>query len=111
MRDTVVKQTTFEQSNFQYSYFDKTKMTNVLFDYIDFTESTMSEAKLKFFEASNSRFVNNNFFKTILATIDFTNNEFTMPIVSSPPVELNGAIINMFQAADLIGIWGVIVKR
>lgn len=111
MRDTVIKQTTFEQSNLQYSYFDNTKMTDVLFDHINFTESSMSEAKLKKFEARDSRFIKNNFFKTMLATVDFTNNEFTTPIVSSPPVELKGAIINMFQAADLIGIWGVIVNR
>lgn len=86
-------------------------MTGVLFDHIDFTESSMSEAKLRKFEARDSRFVKNNFFKTMLTTVDFSNNEFTMPIVSSPPVELKGAIINMFQAADLIGLLGVIVNR
>lgn len=111
MIDTVVKQTTFEQSNCRYSNFDKTKMTDVLFDHTDFTEASMAEAKLKRFEASGSRFIKNNFFKTMLATIDFTDNEFTMPIVSSPPAELKGVVINMFQAADLIGIWGVIVNR
>lgn len=110
MRDTVVRQTVFEQSNFQYSFFDKTKMTDVLLDHSDFTEVSMAEAKLKGLEARGSRFVRNNFFKTMLSAIDFTDNEFTMPIVSSPPVELKGAIVNMFQAADLIGIWGVIVK-
>lgn len=46
----------------------------------------------------------------MLATVDFTNNEFVAPIVSTPPIELKGAIINMFQAANLIGLWGVIVK-
>jgi uncharacterized protein YjbI with pentapeptide repeats len=110
MNDTVVKQTTFEQSNFQYSSFNQTKMTDVLFDHIDFTEASLVEAKLKRFGAIESRFVKNNFFKTLLATVDFTNNEFAAPIVSTPPIELKGAIVNMFQAANLIGLWGVIVK-
>jgi len=47
----------------------------------------------------------------MLATVDFTNNEFVAPMVSTPPTELKGAIINMFQAANLIGLWGVIVKE
>lgn len=111
MSDTVVKQTTFEQSNFQYSSFNNTKMTDVLFDHIDFTESSMVESKLKRFVAMDSKFVKNNFFKTMLATVDFTNNEFVAPVVSIPPIELKGAIINMFQAADLISLWGIIVNQ
>jgi uncharacterized protein YjbI with pentapeptide repeats len=111
MHGTVIKQTTFEQSNFQYSNFNETKMNEVLFDNIDFTESSISEAKLKKFEAKNSRFIKNNFFKTMLATVDFTDNEFKMPLVSTPPIELKGMVINMFQAADLIGLLGIIVNR
>ena len=111
MSDTVFKHITFEQSNLQYSYFNKTKMTDVMFAHVDFTESTITEAKLKRFEVNNSKFRKNNFYKTMLATIDFTNSELVAPTVSSPPIELQGAIINMFQAADLIGLWGVIVKK
>jgi len=111
MSDTVVKQTTFTQSNFQYSHFNHMKMIDVLFDHIDFTESSMVESRLKRFVARDSRFVKNNFFKTMLATVDFTNNELVAPTVSTPPIELKGAIINMFQAANLIGLWGVIVEQ
>ena len=110
MRNTRIKQTSFEQSNFQYSFFDKSKMTEVLFDHTDCTETSISEAKLKKFEARGSKFIKNNFFNTMLETIDFTENEFTMPTVSNPPVELKGVVVNMLQAADLIGYWGVIVK-
>ncbi len=110
MCETYIKQTTFEQSNFQYSYFDRTNITDVSFDNIDFTESSMAESKLKRFEATGCKFIKNNFFKTMLTSIDFTRNVFVMPIVSSPPAELKGAIVDMFQAADLIRIWGVIVR-
>lgn len=111
MQNTRIKQTAFEQSNFQYSIFDKAKMTEVLFDCTDCTESSIAEATLKKFEAKGSRFIKNNFINTMLGTIDFSDNEFTMPTVSSPPVELKGVTVNMFQAADLIGYWGVIVKQ
>ena len=111
MSDTVVKHTTFEHSNLQYSYFNKTKMTDVFFDHVDFTEASLVESKLKRFIAADSKFVQNNFFKTMLATVNFTNNELVAPIVSTPPIELKGAIINIFQAANLIGLWGIIVNQ
>ena len=110
MSDTVIKKTTFEYSNLQYSYYDKTKMSDILFEQIDFTESSMTDAKLKCFKANECKFLKNNFCKTMLASVDFTNNELVAPTVSEPPIELKGAIINMFQAADLISIWGIVVK-
>jgi len=109
-RDGSETDLTLEQSKFQYSYFDKTKMTDVLFDHVDFSESSMTQAKLKRFEANDSRFVKNNFFQTMLSDVDFTNNTFAAPAVSVPPVELKGAVINVFQAADLVRQWGILVN-
>jgi len=111
MSSSIVKQVSFELSNFQYSNFNKAKMTDVLFDSIDFAEATMSEAKLSKFKAVKSKFLKNNFFKTMLTAVDFTDNEFVAPTVSNPPIELKGAIINTFQASDLIALWGVVVKQ
>ncbi|PKM73597.1 MAG: hypothetical protein CVU91_04755 [Firmicutes bacterium HGW-Firmicutes-16] len=111
MSGSIVKQVSFESSNFQYSNFNKIKMTDVLFNNINFSESSMSEAKLNRFEAAKSKFIKNNLFKTMLAAVDFTDNEFVAPTVSNPPIELKGAVINTFQAVDLIGLWGVVVKQ
>jgi len=111
MSGTVVKQTSFELSNLQYSVFNRTKMTDVRFDHTDFTEASMAESKLKKFVATDSRFIRNNLFKTILTGVDFTGNEFIAPIVSAPPVELKGVIVDTFQAAGLISLWGVVVKE
>ena len=66
---------------------------------------------MKKFAAKNSLFVKNNFFQTLLAGVDFTGNELIAPMVSSPPYELKGMMIDQFQAADLIGLLGVIVKE
>ena len=72
--------------------------------------SSISEAKLKNFEATDSKFIKVNFCKTLLTSVDFTQNELVAPIVSMPPIELKGAIINTFQASEIIGLWGVVVK-
>jgi uncharacterized protein YjbI with pentapeptide repeats len=111
MRDSVINHTAFQQSNFQYAHFDKTRIADVLFDHIDFTEASLVEAKLMRFETTGSRFIKNNFYKTMLAGMDFTTGEFVAPTVSSPPVELKGVILDSFQAADLMRLWGVVVKR
>jgi uncharacterized protein YjbI with pentapeptide repeats len=110
MRDTIFKHTAFEESKLLYSLFDKTKLTDVLFDQADLTEVSMSEAVLKRMEVKNSKLIQNNFFKTMLAGIDFTENEFLQPTLSALPVELKGAVISTIQAADLIGMYGVVVK-
>ena len=111
MSDTRIKNVVFQETRLQYACFDKTKMTDVHFDQTDFTEASVIEASLKQFTAADTKFLRNNFYKTSLAGIDFTRCEFAAPVVSMPPVELKGAILNPFQAADLIGLWGIIVKN
>lgn len=111
MSSIIFKQISMQESNFQYSYFDKAKMTDITFEDIDFTEVSITEAKLKRFEAKNSNFIKNNFFKTMLTGVDFTKNQLIAPTVSSPPIEFQGAKISMVQAADLIGLWGIIVEQ
>jgi len=101
----------FMESKLQYSHFDRAQLSDVTFDKVDFTEASLFEAKLKRFEATESRFVKNNFFKTLLGGVDLSENEFLAPTLSMPPVELKDAIINRTQAADLISLWGVIVKE
>lgn len=111
MSHAVFKNTSFKESNFRYSYFDNSKMAGIIFEDTDLTEASIAEVKLKKFETRNSHFIKNNFFKTMLAGIDFTKSEFAAPTVSSPPVELEGVKITMIQAVDLISLWGVVVEK
>ena len=110
MVGVMMKQTVFQDTNLHYANFNTVKMNGVAFDRVDFTEASLAEAKLKFFTAAGSKFIRNDFNKTLLNGIDFSENELIAPIVSNPPIERKGIIVDMFQAADLIGIWGVKVK-
>lgn len=111
MSGTIFKHTSMQGVNFQYSYFDKAKMTDIALKDIDLTEVSITEAKLKRVEAKNSHFIKNNFFKTMLEGFDFTQSELVAPTVSAPPIELQGAKISMVQGADLISLWGIIVEQ
>lgn len=110
MTDVIIKQTQFNQTNFKYADFDKAQLSNVLFDQSELSEASITEVKLKGIEVKASKFIRTNFFKTALANVDFSDSEFKFPVVSNPPTELVGVVVNMFQAAELIGIWGVVVK-
>lgn len=110
MNDAIIKHTLFENVNLTFSSFDNVKFVDVMLKESDLTEVSIAESTLQRFKASKSRFIKNNFFKTKLKGVDFTDNELIAPTISSPPTELNGAKINSFQAADLIRLWGVIVE-
>lgn len=110
MSDTVIKQVSFSGSKLTYAYFDKAKLTDIFLEETELTEASISEAVLKRVQAETCKFIKNNFFKTMLSGMDFSQNEFIAPIVSNPPAELKGAVISPVQAVDLIGLWGVTVK-
>ena len=85
-------------------------MTDAEFRECDFTEVSLADTTLKRFSAADCRFVRCSFFKTMLTGIDFSNNTFSSPIVSSPPVELKGCTVSLTQAAGLAGLLGVKVR-
>ena len=111
MSRAIHKQVTFEDTNLRYANFNLIRMNHVLFDHVDFTEASMAEAQLNTFFTVESQFQRNDFYKTLLKGIDFSHNTFVSPIVSEPPIELRGICIDMFQAAHLIGLWGITVKQ
>lgn len=110
MSKALFKHVSFEQSNLQYAYFEFAKLNDVEFNQVNLTEVSFSEAQFKNFSAHQSKFINNNFFKTMLDKIDFSDNDFVNPIVSSNPVELKGVILNSIQAVDLASLFGIVIK-
>lgn len=98
-------------SRFTGAYFDEARMDGVDIISTDCAEASFSSMKVKRFTAHDSRFVANDFFKTPLAGIDFSECVFEAPLVSKPPAELAGVVVNMFQAAQLAGLMGVVVTN
>jgi len=110
MSKTLLKHVGFEQSNLQYAYFEYAKLNDVEFNQVNLTEVSFSEAQFKNFTAIKSKFINNNFFKTLLEKIDFSDNDFINPIVSNNYSELKGIILNSIQAVDLVSLFGIVIK-
>ena len=106
-----IKHTSFADCNLQYANFNTAKLAGVRFGRVDFTDASMAEAKLRQFVAGKSKFIRNDFRKTMLAGIDFTGSILSGPIVSSPPDELRGMVVDVFQAAALAGLLGIKIKQ
>lgn len=107
----IIKNVGLENCNLQYSNFNESSITSSCFEHVEFIEASMTNAKQKGLEIHESRVIKCNFYGTKLWGIDFTGNEFYAPIVSDPPRELKGITVDMFQAAELIGIIGIKVKK
>lgn len=110
MSKTLLKHVGFEQSNLQYAYFEYAKLNDVEFNQVNLTEVSFSEVQFKNFVSHKSKFINNNFFKTMLDKIDFSDNDFINPIVSNNYSELKGIVLNSIQAVDLVSLFGIIIK-
>jgi len=96
--------------NFQYANFDNSNLNYVTISESDMSNASLTECKLKNLEIYNTQFINTNFFKTPLKGIDFTQSNIEHFIISDSYAELNGAIVNAFQAVDLAKLLGVVVK-
>ncbi|MDD3229449.1 MAG: pentapeptide repeat-containing protein [Oscillospiraceae bacterium] len=107
---SVFKHFSADDSIFQYACLDRSRMTDIHFTHCDFTEASAAESVLRRLTAKDCHFLHNNFFHTPLSGIDFSEGEFTSPIVSSPPSELKGITVNLIQAAGLAGLLGIHVK-
>ncbi len=105
------KQVTFQESNLQYANLNTVKLAGVRFSHVDFSDASMADAKLSRFFTEGSKFIRSDFSKTMLAGVDFTGNLLAGPIVSSPPHELRGIVVDMFQAASLAGLLGIKIKQ
>lgn len=59
----------------------------------------------------HSKFIRTEFFNTSLSKIDFSNCEVESICVSAKGKELEGVIVNIFQAAELSKILGIVIKE
>lgn len=110
LSNSTLQQSYIMDSNFHYANFDRLNLNYIYFNESDMTSVNMTECKVKNFQTNATKFIKTNFFKTKLKGIDFTQSELENIIVSSNYTELEGAIINHFQAAGLIVLLGVVVK-
>ena len=106
-----IKHTGFSESNLKYAFLEQSQLESIQFAHCELTEASFAAVMFKNAEMIESQFIRNNFFKTSLKQIDFSNCDFIAPLVSDHQSELKGIIVNPMQALDLVSLWGITIKE
>lgn len=93
---------------YQYANFSNTNLEEVIFENCNLSNSSFSECKIKNIYFETSELVQAQFFKTKLKSIDFSTCEINGIITSIE--DLEGVIVNNFQAIELSKLMGIIIK-
>ena len=74
-------------------------------------ETALSGCRVKGLTLERCALTRVNFFQTPLAGVDLTSCTLTEPVFSASAGELKGAVMDLFQAAQLARRFGVIIKE
>lgn len=102
--------TTLRDSNWNYANYD-----NSVFEYfsVEDTElngSNFSQCRCKSVVWKRANLQNASFFRTPMRGMDFTDSKISGLVLSDELKELNGATVDMFQAAELAKRLGLVIK-
>ena len=76
----------------------------------DLSHADFPSCKLKEFQLNGVRMIETNFFHTPLSGVDLTSCEISALTLSEENKELAGAIVDLYQAAELAKRMGLIIK-
>ncbi|MDD3404627.1 MAG: pentapeptide repeat-containing protein [Hespellia sp.] len=100
--EAVFKHVSMADSQMRYANLSGTLFENVNMQQCDFTEAALRALKYKKWNAQGCKFYGTNFFQTILAGFDFSENEMGNIIVSDTMKELHGCKISPVQALEIV---------
>jgi uncharacterized protein YjbI with pentapeptide repeats len=103
-------QVSLQGCNFRFSNFSSAKFEQCSFDNCDFKESFFNACLCKNLELDRSDFTGSDFSYASLNGLDFSTCEFTSIHVSEHATALKGIIVNVYQAADLARLFGILIK-
>lgn len=108
--EAIWKDVFIQEGNFKYVNLDKAKIDVAEFKESSFESASLTECKVKSLQCEKVEFLNTNFFRTPLKGIDFTKSTITGMVVSAEGTELKGVIVDLYQAAELAKLFGVIIR-
>lgn len=100
----------WQDCNFRYANFHGSRMEYLLADQCDIMEGFLTECRWKQVRIQNTGLVRTSFTKTPLKGMDFTSCNIDGMIVSDNGWELRGLTVDLYQAAALAGLLGIVIK-
>jgi len=108
--DSIIKNFSVVDSNFNYSNFDMSRFENVWIEKTKLDSGNMAGCKCKQMFWKETSLMNTSFFKTPLRGMDFSDSQITGLVLSDDHSELRGVIVDLYQAAELAKRLGVVIK-
>lgn len=100
----------FSDCNLEYVNFDSSKLERVRFCETELSHGAISQCRCKDMSFQKVCLHGASFFKTSLKGMDFTSSDITELVLSDECTELKGAVVDLYQAAELAKHLGIIIK-
>ncbi|MCD2492604.1 pentapeptide repeat-containing protein [Lacrimispora sp. NSJ-141] len=105
-----MKNVTVKECNMDYVNFDAARLEKIVIEDTRLNSSNLTQCKCRQVTWKRAELVNASFFKTSLRGMDFTDSIINGLVLSEDNSELHGAIVDVFQAAELAKRMGLIIK-
>lgn len=109
MQNARLQNVGFYEGNFRYANFNGSKWKAAEVAGTDMNSANLAECTLTDVGLDKAGLEGASFFKTPLAGMDFTTSRIDGIVLSGE--ELRGAAVNLFQAAELAKLFGIIIKE
>lgn len=101
---------TVTESNFNYANFDQCVLKSVVFDKVEINSGNFAQCRCKEIIWKEAGLTNASFFKTPLSGMDFRDSVIEGLVLSDELSEVDGAVVDIYQAAGLAKRLGLVIK-
>jgi len=102
--------TAVKDCNFNYVNLDSSKLEHVCFSDTQLRSASITQCRCKSVNWCRVCLENASFFKTLMKGMDFTDSAIQGLMLSDDCREIKGAVVDLYQAAELAKYLGVIIK-
>lgn len=107
---STIKNMMIRDSCLNYANFDNSKLEKVKIESSELNHGNISQCRVKELEWDRVQLSGASFFKTPLKGMDFTTCAIDGLVLSDDCAELKGAIVDLYQAAELAKRLGIVIK-
>lgn len=108
--ESIFKNIDIKDCMFRYAVFTSSLFNSCNISETDMSESYIDTCKFKKMNLNKVDLIRANLYKTLLKGVDLRNCQINGIILSNEAKELNGAVVEVFQAAELARLLGVVIK-
>ena len=108
--ESLLKETRWEECSLSFANFSGSRWESASLAGCDMQESYLADCRFKKVEWKDLNLKRASFFHTSRKGMDLRGNDVEGIIVSEEKNELRGAVADIYQAADLAKLMGIVIK-